>query len=95
MGDLLFSNEVTGTLGADITLHCLTLYTDPRGFNLRNEMAHGLLPPQQMTYSVATRLIHTLFVLGIWDQLAEARRSNAKQNPDLPEPASDTTGKET
>jgi hypothetical protein len=81
MGDLLYSPEVTDALGSDITLHLLTLYADPRGFNLRNDMAHGLLTADQMGNSVATRLMHTLLVLGIWDQLAEARKAQSSNQP--------------
>ena len=75
MGDILYSPEVADALGSDITLHCLTLYADPRGFNLRNDMAHGLMSAEQMSSNVAARLIHTLFVLGVWEQLAEARKA--------------------
>jgi lysyl-tRNA synthetase, class I len=75
MGDLLYSQEVTDALGADITLYLLTVYADPRGFNLRNDMAHGLLGAGQMSGNMASRLIHTLLVLGIWDQLAQARKA--------------------
>lgn len=80
MGDLLYSKEVTETLGADITLHFLGLYTDPRGCNLRNDMAHGLMSSDRMGCSVAARLIHTLLVLGVWDQLAKAREKLEKKN---------------
>jgi lysyl-tRNA synthetase class 1 len=76
MGDMLYSPEITAALSDDITLYLLALYADPRGFNLRNDMAHGLMSAGQMGRNVAARLIHTLLVLGIWDQLAEAR--NAK-----------------
>ncbi len=44
------------------------------GFNLRNDMAHGLLAMDCLHRGHATRLIHTLLVLGIWDRLAEARK---------------------
>lgn len=81
MGDILYAPEVTDALGSDITLHLLTLYADPRGFNLRNDMAHGLLTADQMGNNVATRLMHTLLVLGIWDQLAEARKAQPSNDP--------------
>lgn len=74
MGDILYSREVIDALGEDITLYLLTLYTDPRGFNLRNYTAHGLMSPNEMNAGTAARLIHSLLVLGIWDQLAEARK---------------------
>ena len=74
MGDILYTKEVTDALGPDITLHLLTLYADPRGFNLRNDMAHGLMSAEQMNGNVAAKQIHTLLVLGIWDSLSKARR---------------------
>ena len=43
MGELLFDEEVTAMLGKDLTLHFRTVFSDPRGMNLRNLVAHGLL----------------------------------------------------
>jgi hypothetical protein len=45
MGDILNSREITEALGPDLTLHFLALYADPRGCNLRNNVAHGLIKP--------------------------------------------------
>ncbi|MCX5724163.1 MAG: DUF4209 domain-containing protein [Nitrospirae bacterium] len=82
MGDILYSKEtkeIRATLGEDMTLHFLAVYADPRGFNLRNDLAHGLLRPDRINRRQAIRLIHTLLVLGIWDHLAKARnRSSAE-----------------
>lgn len=75
MGDILYSADITAALGPDLTLHLLALYADPRGFNLRNDMAHGLLRANRMHLSVASRVLHTLLVLGIWDKLVEARKA--------------------
>jgi len=72
MGDLFFMKEVADALGPDITLHLVTLYSDPRG--LRNDMAHGLMEPHAMNAAVAARVLHSFLVLGIWDQLAKARK---------------------
>jgi len=80
MGDILYSKEITEALGPDLTLHFLALYADPRGFNLRNDMAHGLLRADGFHHPLASRIIHTLLVLGIWEQLAEARK--APENDD-------------
>lgn len=75
MGDILYSKGITAALGPDLTLHFLTLYADPRGFNLRNDLAHGLLRADRIHFPLACRVIHTLLVLGIWDELAEARKA--------------------
>jgi lysyl-tRNA synthetase class 1 len=42
MGDILYSKDIMEALGSDLTLHFLTLYADPRGFNIRNDLAHGI-----------------------------------------------------
>lgn len=74
MGDILYSKEITEALGPDLSLYFLTLYADPRGFNLRNNIAHGLMEADRIGYGVATRVIHTLLVLGLWKEIAKARR---------------------
>jgi hypothetical protein len=64
---------VTDLLGPDITFHLQALFADPRGLNLRNEMAHGLLGPAAFDGHMARLLIHCLLVLGIWKELAKKR----------------------
>jgi lysyl-tRNA synthetase class 1 len=88
MGELLYSTDMQKVLGPDLTLYFLTLYADPRGFNLRNAVAHGLLSVDGMHEGVATRLIQTLLVLGAWKALVRAR-SNVS-NRAAPDSGGDT-----
>jgi lysyl-tRNA synthetase class 1 len=75
MGDILNSkNGVVETLGPDITLYFLALYADPRGRNVRNRVAHGLLTPEDVSEGLVRWLVHTLLVLGFWEELSKARR---------------------
>lgn len=74
MGDILNSGELTETLGPDLTLYFLALYADPRGINLRNDVAHGLIKPGEISEHRVRLLIHTLLVFGVWKELAEKRR---------------------
>jgi lysyl-tRNA synthetase class 1 len=74
MGDILYASTVTDVLGPDITLHLQALFADPRGLNLRNEMAHGLLGVSAFDGHLARLLIHCLLVLGIWKELAQRSR---------------------
>jgi len=60
-------------LGDDLALYLSALYADPRGHNLRNQLAHGLLDTEDMAESIANLLIHTLLVLGVWKELATSR----------------------
>jgi lysyl-tRNA synthetase class 1 len=74
MGDILYPKgsdaEIIDALGPDLTLHFLALYADPRGFNMRNDLAHGLLRANTLQLGLASRIIHTLLLLGVWDQIA-------------------------
>jgi len=89
MGDLLYSREITDALGPDITLHLQTVYSDPRGLNMRNDMAHGLMSADQMDENAANKIIHTLLIVGIWDQLAAVR----KRQQDEEAPAAEASEK--
>jgi len=74
MGDILYSDEIRDALGSELTLHFLTLYSDPRGFNLRNKVAHGMIDADEIDPGLASRIIHTLLVFGIWEPLSKASR---------------------
>jgi lysyl-tRNA synthetase class 1 len=74
MGDILYSQDIVDALGSDLTLHFLALYADPRGLNLRNELAHGLMQRGAIDGHVARLVLHTLLVLGLWKELAERRK---------------------
>jgi lysyl-tRNA synthetase class 1 len=74
IGDILYSEDLAEALGPDLTLYFLALYADPRGINLRNQVAHGLIKPAEVTEHLVRMLIHTLLVFGVWRELAEKRR---------------------
>jgi lysyl-tRNA synthetase class 1 len=74
MGDVLYTPEITDRLGPDISLYFLALYADPRGYNLRNQVAHGLIKPEQVSEHLANLVIHILLVFGVWRELANKRR---------------------
>ena len=74
MGDILYRRELCDALGPDLTLFFQALFADPRGINLRNDVAHGLIKHDQVTEQSVRLLIHTLLVFGIWRELAEKRR---------------------
>lgn len=76
MGDILYDDTITSALGADLTLYFLSLYADPRGYNLRNELAHGEMEFLSMSEHLSRLLIHTLLVLGLWKELAASFAKN-------------------
>jgi lysyl-tRNA synthetase class 1 len=77
VGDILYVDDIRGALGPELTLHFQTLYADPRGFNLRNKVAHGLLDADEIDAGLASRVIHTLLIFGIWEPLSRARHGAA------------------
>jgi lysyl-tRNA synthetase class 1 len=74
MGDVLYNEDIEAELGPDLTLHFKALFADPRGWNIRNRLAHGLLGPLDIDEQMAQAVIHTLLVLGAWREFAEHRR---------------------
>lgn len=62
-GDLLRSSPLVRTLGRDGVDYFMTLFSDPRGFNLRNEVAHGLRDTNGFDESVANLVLVALFHL--------------------------------
>ncbi len=73
LGDILYSAKVIEALGPNVTLHMQALYSDPRGLNLRNEIAHGLLDTGAFHGHVSRLIIHTLLVLGLWKEFGAKR----------------------
>jgi len=74
MGDILYTEEIVEALGPDLTLYFLAAHADPRGWNLRNRVAHGQINPGSVNAHFVRWLIHTLLVFGVWQELAKARR---------------------
>lgn len=50
-------------LGDDVTFYLRVLLCDPRGTNVRNNLAHGLLKTSDFSRSLSDRLIHVLLLL--------------------------------
>ncbi|MBZ9998025.1 DUF4209 domain-containing protein [Mesorhizobium sp. BH1-1-4] len=71
MGEMLYNQTVAEALGPDATLHFQALYADPRGMNLRNEIAHGLMDGNQFHWHLGNLIIHSLMMLGLWKELGQ------------------------
>lgn len=77
MGEILGSQAVKDALGDNIIFYFKYIYSDPRGLNLRNSVAHGLLDKGMVNSVVSDLLIHSLLLLGVWRELAEHWRLEA------------------
>jgi lysyl-tRNA synthetase class 1 len=63
MGQILSSEIFKERFQPDVVLHLKALYTDARGMNLRNELAHGLLHYSRINQRTANLVIHTMLML--------------------------------
>jgi Domain of unknown function (DUF4209) len=71
MGEILYNPKVAEALGSDATLHLQALYADPRGMNLRNEIAHGLMDAGHFYWHLGNLIIHSLLMLGLWKEFGQ------------------------
>lgn len=82
MGDILANDKVLAVIGEDIALHFRALYSDPRGMNLRNRVAHGLYSSQSLNPHIVRLVVHSLLVFGIWQDLVKLKaRAVVKDKP--------------
>lgn len=63
--DLLDDIIELEVLPINISYYFRILYTDPRGWNLRNQICHGFYPIEILNYAVADRVIHSLLCLAL------------------------------
>jgi len=63
--DLLADDRVRAILGEDVTLYLRTLYSDQRGWNIRNSLCHGIMPIGSFDSAVADRILHTLLLFAL------------------------------
>lgn len=64
LGKLLSLRHVQEAFGPDLILHWRALFTDARGLNLRNRIAHGLAADAECSRDVGDRVLHSILQLG-------------------------------
>ncbi|WGS63937.1 DUF4209 domain-containing protein [Marinitoga aeolica] len=62
---LLRENRAIGILTEDMSLYLRVLLTDPRGWNLRNNMCHGISNVEDFNQISADRIFHALLCLAL------------------------------
>jgi hypothetical protein len=63
--DILRDPILIEVFGDDFCLYLRVLFTDQRGWNLRNDVCHGILHPDFFNADLANRVIHALLCLGL------------------------------
>jgi hypothetical protein len=65
MNDALGDPRVREVLTEDVWTYLTVLYIERRGLNLRNDLAHGLVPIEGFSQPIADRVLHSLLVLSL------------------------------
>lgn len=63
--EILRDELVKETLGENFSNYLRILFTDQRGWNLRNNVCHGMLNPKRFNQQTADRVLHSLLCLGL------------------------------
>jgi hypothetical protein len=69
--DLLRDESVENCFGTDTSFYFRILLTDQRGWNIRNDVCHGISPAGAFNYSTADRVMHVMLCL------SQVREGNA------------------
>jgi hypothetical protein len=72
--DMLWDDNIKnvfGILGEDVTLYFRTLFSDARGWNLRNNICHGISNPETLNAAAADRAFHSLLCLSLIRETSE------------------------
>lgn len=72
MNDALGDVRVREVLTEDVWMYLTIFYIDRRGMNLRNDLAHGLVPVEGFNQPIADRVFHSLLVLSLLRKKASA-----------------------
>ncbi len=62
--ELLRQEMIVQSLQEDVSHYLRVLFTDPRGWNIRNSVCHGITPANSFTPAVADRIFQSLLLLG-------------------------------
>jgi Domain of unknown function (DUF4209) len=64
LGAILADQYISNIFGEDTLLYLKVLLVDQRGWNIRNDICHGLISSEYFDKAVADRVLHVLLCLG-------------------------------
>lgn len=66
LDSLLSTKEATTYMGEDIANYFRNVLTDQYGWNIRNQVSHGLLATDNFNFGMADRVVHAFLMLGMF-----------------------------
>jgi len=74
LDELLRDQRIINIFGKDMSLYFRILLTDQRGWNLRNDICHGISPAATFQVYISDRIFHVLLCLGLVRDKADKSR---------------------
>lgn len=68
LDDLLRDRATQDMLGEDLGTYLRVVFSDRRGWNIRNRVCHALLPSAEIGMGIADRVVHTVLCLGLVEE---------------------------
>lgn len=90
LDDLLSTAEFAAALGPDSQWYLRALLTDKRGWNLRNDLCHGLLSADSFVADRADRVLHVLLLLASLQE--QHQETESEQHPSSVAPEANADG---
>ena len=72
LDSLLGSDDAITIMGEDLANYLRNVMTDQYGWNIRNQVSHGLLATDNFNYGMADRLVHAFLMLGVFKKVEES-----------------------
>lgn len=64
LDEILRDDIIKQVMGEDTQIYLRVLFTDQRGWNLRNDVCHGMSDINSFSFQSADRILHTILILG-------------------------------
>lgn len=74
MGAILGTESFKNKVNPTIKLHLAALFTNTKGLNLRNRLAHGIIDPEILHRGTANWVIHALLAVRTFSSIREATK---------------------
>jgi hypothetical protein len=89
LGDFLADETVAAFLTEDVVTYLRVVLTDRRGWNLRNNTCHGMLPATSFTQAASQWLLHIVLLLSAVRTESEAN-ARTTERPHEPSSSAET-----
>lgn len=75
LDSLLGSEDAKAFMGEDISNYFRNVLTDQYGWNIRNQVSHGLLGYDNFNFGMADRIVHAFLMLGVFKPVIKEKES--------------------